>query len=649
MAANTITKRVADFLAHYPPFKYLTEHELQQISETVVVQYYPQNDYIFKEGDETHPFVFVLHKGRVELHKEFEEATKLIDVCERGDVFGVRAGMTSKPYIGSAQATVDTLIYAIPTEVFLPFMEANPRFSLFFAAGFAAGMPIVHQNAAASNKARKDLHFLVQESTAYMSEEDILILNPKEDVVYCSIGDSIRSAAIKMRDHKVGSILVLDTQRFPLGIVTDTDFTRKVLTGDVEPTAPIVEIMSSPVITIPSGATVAEFIILMMKRNVRHLVVTEDGTPQSPVTGIVSEHDVLLMHGNDPAVLVKRILRARDIEKIKEIRDRADKLIRNYLRQEISIPFITQIATHINDAIIQRAIDFSLKRMIDEGHGEPPLRYCWLSLGSEGREEQLLRTDQDNAIIYEDPAEGQEADAAAYFLKLGTYIVDVLVACGFKRCPGEVMASNPKWNQSLSGWKAHFSKWIHVPEPMALMHSSIFFDFRPGHGDTTLADALYEHIFAEISDTRQGFITFFAKNALQNPPPLSFFKNFIVEKSGEHKDRFDIKKRGMMPLADAARVLMYAEQCVGIQNTFKRFDKLAELIPDRAELFEEASMAYEILVRYRALNGFQNQDSGRFIVPESLNKIERKTLKTTFAVVEKLQTYLKQRFTLSYM
>lgn len=654
MPSNQIATRIANFLKKFPPFSYLSKEALLEVAESVEVQYFGKKEAIFEEGAALNPFAYVLHKGRIDIIKTFEESTQLIDMCDEGDIFGVRAVLNDKPYLGAAIAEEDSLLYAIPQGVFLDLLAKNAKVALFFASGFASGMPIIHTKTNTEEEKetkghRKELYFFEREGgTQFMSQEDILIVSPIEDVLCCKKTDSIQSVAQKMNTNRVGSTVVTNDQNHPIGIVTDTDFTRKVIAKGVDTQDSISKIMSSPVQTILPHSTVSEYIIQMMKHKVRHLVVTEDGSPESPILGIASEHDILLLHGNDPAILVKRMLKARSVDKLKQIRNRAEQLIVNYLKQEVSIEFITDIMTEINDVLIHRAIDFSLQKLEEEGFEQPPLKFCWLSLGSEGRGEQLLRTDQDNAIVYENPLEEWKERAEIYFLKLGTYTVEILHACGFALCKGKIMASNPKWNQPLEVWKSYFANWIGVPEPMALMHSSIFFDLRGTYGEIDLADELQAFILEKIEEGRGGFLNFLAMNTLKNPPPLSFFKNFIVEKSGENKNLFDIKLRSMMPLTDAARLLTLAEKQTNINNTFKRFEQLKSLISERAELFDEAAMAYELFVRYRALNGFKNNDSGRFIQPDDLNKIERQTLRTAFNTVESVQLYVKSRFGIAY-
>jgi CBS domain-containing protein len=268
-------------------------------------------------------------------------------------------------------------------------------------------------------------------------------------------------------------------------------------------------------------------------------------------------------------------------------------------------------------------------------------------MGSEGREEQLLRTDLDNAILYENLSDDLREKAAEYFLKLGEGVVEVLLACGFEACPGKIMASNPEWVKPLSDWKKYFSEWILYPTPEALVKVSIFFDYRTVAGTKALAEELTNHIYREI-ENKQVFLNFLAQNALTNPPPLGFFKDFMVEKSGEHRDQFDIKSRAMLPLTDLARLLVLSHQVVGINNTFRRFERLAELEPNLAELFGQAGKAYEILMRIRALEGLQNQNNGRYIQPKTLGKLQRQLLKNTFSPISELLEIVNISFQLDY-
>jgi CBS domain-containing protein len=405
--------------------------------------------------------------------------------------------------------------------------------------------------------------------------------------------------------------------------------------------------MASPVITIHKNPPVIDILLIMLTRNVHHLCITEDGTDQSAAIGLVSQRDLTLLQGNSPLLLFREIKRAASEQDLALIRDRAEQLMEKYLKHEVSVRFITKLISAINDAIIRKAIRIAEEKLLTNGADPPGLSYCWIGLGSEGREEQLLRTDLDNALIYEDPQKGEEEQAAAYFLELGGLVTDILVACGFERCPSDMMANNPKWNAPLQKWKGYFEKWIATPEPMALMLSTIFFDYRYVTGDEKLVEKLDSFLRKTIEHNKI-FLNFFARNATQNPAPLSFFRGFVLERNGEHKNEFDIKLRGMMPLVDAARVLCLDKQFLEEKNTLKRYDLLAKAEPQNEVLYQNAAKAYEILIRMRALDGLKQGDSGRYIDIDSLSKLDRQILKKAFAPLEQLQKLLRIRFQLDY-
>ena len=246
------------------------------------------------------------------------------------------------------------------------------------------------------------------------------------------------------------------------------------------------------------------------------------------------------------------------------------------------------------------------------------------------------------------PAGDDGGAAQRFFLDLGERVVDILVEAGFERCPGEVMASNPKWNQPLDVWKRYFTEWIREPENVAVMHTNIFFDFRPVLGDPELGAALKKHIFEEVEDNRL-FLVLQARSAVQNPPPLSFFRNMMVERSGEHRDTFDIKARAMTPLADAARVLVYDFGIDIYGSTAERWQAIAETNENLSRLAGEAAMAYEILMRIRAIEGLTRGTSGRYVHIKELNKLERQTLRNTFSVVKDVQLMLTTRYRIDFL
>ena len=643
-----MTEPVVQFLSRFPPFNRLDAEHLEVLAARMQIRYVDVDEVIFSEGQTAESSFFIVKKGLIGLRRGAGSDNELLDFCDEGDLFGVRALLGDGVYSASAHAKEDSLLYIVPWPAFEALLEKSPHLSMYLAAGFASELPRVRdQLLAATTEARRELS--APTSPATDDGADQRAVEPIRNVLTCRPDTSIQQAARSMTARRVGSVIVTDEQRHPVGIMTDSDLRDKVVSEAIDAANTEVRaVMTSPVFCVRPPQTISQLVSVVMQQGLHHFCFTEDGTPQSPVVGILSEHDLITAHGNHPTVLRQKIARTKDPDRLLALRDKAEMLVQQYLDQEASMGFICSVISGINDALIRSAVARAQDEMRAEGHEPPPERFCWLSFGSEGREEQLLRTDLDNAIVYEDPPEDRAAAVKTYYLALGTKAIDVLVHAGFERCPGNIMASNPELTLPLADWKRKFTKLVRTPEPKALMYASIFFDLRGVDGLTDLADELTRHIFAEI-DREPMFLTFLAHNAQGNPPPLSFFRGFVLERSGEHADTFDIKARAMMPIADAARVLAYDLRLDFHGSTSDRFHRIGEKEPTLESLSNEAAMAYDILMRIRAQEGFRTKTSGRYVDIERLNKLERQSLRNTFGVVEDLQRKLASRYRTDFL
>jgi len=346
--------------------------------------------------------------------------------------------------------------------------------------------------------------------------------------------------------------------------------------------------------------------------------------------------------GNNPSVLLKAIKRARKTSRLKPIRKSITRLLRGYLENNIPMSITLKIISELNDACIKQVILIALDKMPEE----PPASFAWLALGSQGRGEQLLLTDQDNALIFSDISKFDLEKTNKYFLTLAKYINKGLQEIGYEYCPAEMMASNPKWCMSLDQWKETVGQWVANPGKDEVLLSSIFFDYNLSYGDRELVDQLSAYIF-EITRKYPIFYTHLAGGALQNPSPTGFFRQFLVEQDGAYKDFFDIKRRALMPLTDAARVLILSHAIKSINSTSDRFEKLAELEENNRELYLACSYATKALLKFRTKQGLLHNDSGRFIALDSLTKEEKIKLKRTFKTIKEIQELITIRFKVS--
>jgi len=350
---NLITDRVAYFLKDYPPFSELAQEDLDRITQSITVRYYEPDEFVFKEGDEQTGFCFVLNKGNVKLFKAQGLGSNLVDQCEPGDIFGVRSIITNNPYSMTAQSVEESLLYAIPKSVFEDFFQNRPEFSTYFASGYAAGQVIVR-----SDQQKHDI------KASLIAPK----LDYSEEVIVCTEDTSITEAAQIMSKFSVGSIIVECDESRPLGIVTDTDLRNKVLASGLDPGTPIASIMSSPVKTVLPSVTLSEVMMEMIKSGVHHLVVTKDGTENSPIRGIISDHDVVLAQQNHPASLIKSIKRSNDPKEWKTIRDKAEEMLKEYLDQEVKTSLLAALITKVNDTIIEKSIEKALELIPEAKH-----------------------------------------------------------------------------------------------------------------------------------------------------------------------------------------------------------------------------------------------------------------------------------------
>jgi CBS domain-containing protein len=633
---NTISHRVADFLKGFPPFSFLHQKDLEKLSEQISIVYIDKDAVIFAENEETHDSFYVVHKGAVALKKS--QKNTVLDMCDEGDIFGLRPLLAQENYIMEAVAHEETILYAIPIAVFKPYALENRTVGNFLIESYASNTRNPYSDIHKDKLYGDDL---LQDNNSERDSFDLQPIKYSKKIVTCGPSTTARDIAKIMTKKKVGAILIVD-EMLPIGIITDKDLRNKIVTGDYSILTTAETIMTKPVITYPKKMTVTEAQMAMMKSNISYLCLTKDGTTNTKAVGILSKHDVMVALGNNPAVLIKALKRAKKAKEIKPIRARIMQLLQGYLDQNIPMTLISKIITELNEACTTRVIEISLEKM----SSPPPVKFAWLALGSQGRSEQMLHTDQDNAIVYENVSDVFKDETRIYFLKFATLVNKGLFEIGYDYCPAEMMASNPKWCMSLDEWKNQVYHWITNPGKNEVLLSFIFFDYSLTYGDAAIVDELSESIFENVK-ANPIFYVHLVSGALQSPSPTGFFRQFLVEQDGANKDHFDIKRRALMPLTDAARVLILSHSVKSISNTAERFEKLAELEPNNRELYLSCSYSFKALLKFRTKQGLLHHDSGQFIALESLSKMEKIKLKRTFKTIKELQELISVRFNVS--
>ncbi len=629
IAAN----QVFQSLSGIAPFSFLPQEELERVAKKVSIVRYPPNEMVFIQGRSKVEHLYIIHKGAAERYYEQNQKKVLRGVLGEGAIFGgISILINDGIAVRSLKTLEETFFYLLKKKDFTDLCRRFPAFSEFFTDAF--GKRMLDQSYAAiikkSFQPRDEGQFFNQPVSAYCAK----------DLVACRQDVSIQEAAAVMSREKCSSILVKDPEGRFIGLVTDNDLRQKVIAEGMSIRTPVSRIMSTPLVSIPSQALVFEALMTMMQKNVKHLAVTDD-THQ--VVGMVTNSDLLAAQGHSPLLMIREITAADSLEEITEAHRRLPWLIRNLINSGAKSRIINRLVTTISDAILKKLIGFALEAL-----GEPPCAFAFMIMGSEGRKEQTLKTDQDNALIYEDVPKGRRRkDAQAYFGAFGEKVCTWLDEAGYAFCEGGVMAKNPKWCQPLSVWKGYFKGWIRTAEAEDLLRSSIFFDFRGAYGDMTLVTSLKQYLF----DSLQGWMGFFrhlTENALHFKPPLGFFRNFVVESKGQHRNAFDIKN-AMMPIVDFARIYALHNR-IDETNTQERLHQLfLKGVLSRGD-YHELDQAYSFLMHLRFVRQVtaiidEGGKPDNYINPKKLSRIEQTLLKEIFKRIEKFQAKLDFDFT----
>jgi len=454
--------------------------------------------------------------------------------------------------------------------------------------------------------------------------------------VVCKPADSLRSALETMWRGNVGSIVIIDEGGHALGIFTERDLFRHAVAGGLDVQRPVADFMTASPRSLPPTASAAEAAVLMAEMGIRHVLIADE----TGLLGVVSERALFALQRTSMRDIIHSIGAASGVHDL--VRAAADvrKLARNMIAQGMGAEHLARIVATLNDRLTCRVLDLESKR-----HDLAGLQLCWIALGSEGRLEQTLATDQDNGIIFSTTL--PVAEARARLLPFAQAVNQALDQCGFPLCKGGIMAGNPLWCLSAGEWREKFADWIRDPLPRALLQSSIFYDFRALWGDESLAFGLRSHLSAQVTDN-QRFLRAMAVNALESRPPLGFFSGFATSGAAGEPPTIDLKTQGARLFVDVARIYALASG-LAQTNTAMRLRLSAAKVHLPAAELEAMVDAYHFILLLRLRHQHAGADSGanpNRIDPDTLNELDRRILKESFLQARKLQTRLALDFRL---
>lgn len=633
---NSLAAGIVEFLKNYIPFSDLSIEDLYAISLSINVLSLDKNDTVFKIGDDLHNKFYVVASGLMHISMISDAEEHLIDKPAIGEVFGLRPFFAKNKYATNAKAVQDSIIYAIPIATFKPFIANNTKVLDFLLQNFTSSSSDSTENSGTSFTNEGGKTFETQSEIQFFQS-----LEYNKVPLLVTADETIQNVAQKMTDGLTGCALVHE-HFIPTGIITDVDLRKKVATGRFYITALANKIMSTPVITVPQNTSLAEAQLLMLQNNITHLCVTEDGTDKSKIKGIISQQDLIFAQASNPGVLIKEIKRAPNSGELHKIRIKFEEFVQNSIQKKIPLSHINTISGEVNNALIKRAIDLTVLDL-----GSPPVRFSWFSVGSQGRKEQLIFTDQNSFLVYEDVAAEKNLIVKDYFLRLAKKVVAILEEVGYISSINTYNASNPEWCKSFSEWVSQFNLWMNFPGDKTNGMATLFFDYELAYGSFEIEEQLNEAVFKNLDNAKK-FYAYLGAETLKKPAPLTFFKQFNVEEQGVNKDLFDIKNRAILPLVDAARLLILSHKIKGVNNTFLRFKQLAMLEPKYAEIYLNAAEAFMFFTKIRTREGLKNNSNGQFILLEELSKSDKEKLKNAFIPMKDLEEIIKNKFQLTY-
>lgn len=606
---------IRQFLAQRNPFSYLSAELLDELPKDIEIRY-------LRRGSAFPPvdgFLYIVRSGAVEI---FDDDDELCEKLAEGDTYSVSCQLVNLTQCNRGEAAEDTLLYLLRCERLKVLCRESKAFSEHFSATVKDRL-----KAAVST---------IQESSdptvaAMMVEVGSLIRKPPITV---PSGITIRETAALMSNKDVSSVMVMQDQEL-VGLVTDRDLRKRCVAIGLTGAETIDHIMTLNPMTIEARTLTAQALMTMTRMRFHHLPVTRNGE----LVGMVTATDLANHQSANSAYLAADLRKAKSVEDLVAISQRLPKLHLHLANASVTARHIGEAVSCLTDSITGR-----LLAMAESQLGPPPVPYVWMAGGSQARHEQSSHSDQDNALLLSDDFDEKLHDE--YFAALAKFVSDGLNACGFVYCPGDAMATNPEWRKPLRVWIGYFNRWIESPQPKSVMLSSIFFDLRPVTGSAELFAPLKRNIL-EKSQKNQIFLAYMMANALKHRPPLGFFRQFVLERGGEHDDALDLKHRGIVPITDIARVLALSLGKEPV-NTVERLQACAGTNMLSSEMAENLEDALEFIASLRIQHQAGQIRNGRppdnYVPPSELSELEREHLKHAFRVIQTMQETMAKRF-----
>jgi CBS domain-containing protein len=619
LAAATIEE-----LRRHAPFDRMDASCMEWLVARLSIVYFAPDSVVLDPGVTPPDYLYIVKQGGV---LGFDPEQKGIGKprfrISPGESFPLGALMAQRPVTSSYRAAGDTFCFRLAADDLSELLARSASFQQFATRRLGSLLALSRRSA------HVDQAVSLSRQPLDRPLRDLI----KRSVASCVTGTSVRAALETMQRERVGSILVTAPDGRAAGIFTLRDLRDRVALKGMAIEQPIDGVMSASPVTLPADAMAFEAALTMARHGFHHVVVTEEGR----AAGVVSESDLFALQRVGLTALSAGIRSADSLAGLAAVSGDVRRLARMLPAQGVPADQLTRIISTLNDLLTTRVIDLEV---LHGGIGRD--EFCWLALGSEGRHEQTLATDQDNGLIFHDPS-GAPGAVRERLLPFARRVNEALAACGFPLCKGEIMAGNPRWCLSLPEWKRQFAGWMAEPDAEALLRATIFFDFRALYGATALAEDLRRWL-ADTAKARELFCRFMAENALRKEPPLGLLRDFAAEAHGGRADTVDLKLNGVALFVDAARVLSLAAGDIHT-GTVERLRAVAGargLSLGEVEGWIDAfHFIQSVRMAHQQAQIEQGLPADNYLDPNSLNTLDRRILKEAFRQARKLQQRLR--------
>ncbi|MFD1344795.1 DUF294 nucleotidyltransferase-like domain-containing protein [Litorisediminicola beolgyonensis] len=592
---------LAEFLETLQPYADLPPDARQALAAEITTQSYSEGDTVYSFGVPL-TGLYIVRRGEIEVRDEYGAP---VSILGPRNSFGERGLARDGLAATTATATQATELLILPAESFRALIDSHETARRFF------------------DRARKD-----RPRRADLATSRVETLMSRR-LVTAPPDTTAQDAARRMHDAGVSSLCITEGDTLT-GIVTIRDLSARIVAEGRSGGTPVSEIMTADPITLPPQALGSDVLHMMVERRIGHLPVTEGGR----LVGIVTQTDLTRWQAVSSAEIVSEIVHCDTVEAMAEVTARIPQLLVQLVASGLRHDVVTRLITDIADAATRR-----LLKLAHDAQGDAPVRYVWCACGSQGRQEQTGVSDQDNCLILSDDA--TEADLE-WFAEFARFISDGLHACGYVYCPGDMMATNPRWCQPVRVWRDYFHRWINRPVPEAQMLASVMFDLRPIGGELALFDAL-QHDTLEDASKNSIFVSHMISNSLKHQPPLGLIRSFATIRSGEHKNTLDLKHNGVVPITDLARVYAIRGALTAV-NTRRRIEEARA----RGLLSQSGGQglldAYDLIAETRLEHQCTRIGNGEapdnYLAPSTLSDFDRSHLRDAFVVVKGLQSAL---------